>query len=375
MNIGFDAKKAIVNRTGIGNYSRRVIESLSAVFPADEFFLFGPRKTPAVPIMSSGNINKVFPPAFGGKITYELWRNMFLRGSLRENNIDVYHGLSNEIPLGLNSSKVKTIVTIHDLIFLTRPETFKSGMRIKLQKKTYYACTHADRIVAISQRTADDIVNLYGINSERIDIVYQSINPIYFQRCDAGAKDAILKSYSLPEKFVLCVGTIEQRKNQELLIKALPRIESGVSVVIAGRSTPYQQQLEDLSRSLGVANRVKIINGIPDSDLPALYQTASVVCLPSIYEGFGLPIAEALASNVPVVAATGSCLEEAGGPNSMYVNPYDEHALAEAVNEIISNQALRLSMIQQGANYVKRFSDTAMAENLMNVYKRACLVK
>lgn len=368
MNIGFDAKKAIVNLTGIGNYSRRVVAALSKEYPETELFLSGPRKEPKAALPEAENIRRVYPPAFGGAITYELWRNRFLRGDLRKYGIDIYHGLSNEIPVGLQTSGTHTVVTIHDLIFLTRPETFKSGMRLKLRKKTLYACRHADRIIAISRQTADDIVRFYNIDPARIEIVYQSIDPIFFHEVPSEARSAVRDRYSLPESYVLCVGTIEKRKNQELLIKALPALDSSVHAVIAGRRTPYADELEALARSMGVSHRVHFITGIPTADLPAIYQMAEVFCFPSVYEGFGLPIAEALASRVPVIAATGSCLEEAGGPDSVYISPDDHVALADAVSRLTVDDDLRNRIIQRGFEYVGRFSDESMARNLMRVY-------
>lgn len=369
MNIGFDAKKAIVNLTGIGNYSRRVIAALSKAYPADGLFLFGPRKEPKAALPVAENVSRVYPPAFGGAITYELWRNRYLRGDLRKYGIDIYHGLSNEIPTGLDKSPTRTVVTIHDLIFLTRPETFKAGMRMKLRKKTLYACRHADKIIAISRQTADDIMRFYGIGSDRIAIVYQSIDPIYFTPATAEEKAAVASRYSLPERYVLCVGTIEKRKNQELLIKALPAVDAGMHAVIVGRCTPYADELETLARQTGVAERVHFLSGVPTGDLPAIYQSAAVFCFPSVYEGFGLPIAEALASRVPVIAATGSCLEEAGGPDSIYISPDDDAALAGAVNRLCTDSALRERTVARGAEYVRRFSDEAMARGLMDVYK------
>lgn len=368
MNIGFDAKKAIVNLTGIGNYSRRVIAALSKAYPADGIYLFGPRKEPKAALPAAENVHCVYPPAFGGAITYELWRNRFLRGDLRKYGIDIYHGLSNEIPTGLEKSRTRTVVTIHDLIFLTRPETFKAGMRMKLRKKTFYACRHADKIIAISRQTADDIMRFYGIGSDRIEIVYQSIDPIYFTPATAEEKAAVASRYSLPARYVLCVGTIEKRKNQELLIKALPAIDAGVHAVIVGRRTHYADELELLARQTGVAGRVHFLSGVPTGDLPSIYQSAAAFCFPSVYEGFGLPIAEALASHVPVIAATGSCLEEAGGPDSIYISPDDHAALSSAVNRLDSDSVLRERIIGRGAEYVRRFSDEAMARGLMEVY-------
>lgn len=368
MNIGFDAKKAIVNLTGIGNYSRRVIASLSKEYPESELFLFGPRKEAKAQLQQSANIRRVYPPSFGGAITYELWRNRFLRGDLQNYGIDIYHGLSNEIPTGLVKSPTRTIVTIHDLIFLTRPETFKSGMRLKLRKKTLYACRHADKIIAISRQTADDIMRFYDIDPERIEIVYQSIDPIFFQKASDELNSSVRKKYSLPGRYALCVGTIEKRKNQELLIKALPDIDRDIHAVIVGRRTPYAEELETLARKEGVSDRVHIISGIPTEDLPAIYQMSEVFCFPSVYEGFGLPIAEALASRVPVIAATGSCLEEAGGDDSIYISPDDYVALAESVNRITGDSDLRECIVSRGAEYVGRFSDESMAHGLMSVY-------
>ncbi|MDE5727280.1 MAG: glycosyltransferase family 4 protein [Duncaniella sp.] len=368
MKTGFDGKKAIVNHTGIGNYSRRVINALAASYPADQWWIYGPRRQAPDTIDRRPDILYAYPPAFGGKLMYELWRTRLCGSDMRRRGLDIYHGLSNELPHGIPEG-TRSIVTIHDLIFITRPDTFSATARAKLLRRTRRACETADRIIAISERTRQDIITHYGIPEERISVVYQSIAPVYFEGGrNARPLDRDLRQ-SLGPRYLLCVGTIETRKNQEAVVKALPLLPPDVHFAAVGRKTPYADRVCRIAGELGVSDRLHLLSGIDDSTLLQLYREAEAFCLPSTYEGFGLPVAEALAMGVPVITATGSCLEEAGGPDTIYVDPHDHEALARAVNRLLTDVELRNRMVENGRRYAERFADASMAAELMKVYK------
>ncbi|GHT11776.1 hypothetical protein AGMMS4956_05330 [Bacteroidia bacterium] len=152
-------------------------------------------------------------------------------------------------------------------------------------------------------------------------------------------------------------------------VKALSKIPEDVHLVAVGKPTPYQAEVEAYAAKNGLSSRLHIINNVAFEDLPAIYQSAAVFVYPSFFEGFGIPIIEALSSGVPVIAATGSCLEEAGGLNSVYIDPNDDAELAKKINTILGNKELSDSMIAAGKMYVQRFSEKAIAEQLMQIYK------
>jgi len=370
MNIAFDAKRAIQNYTGLGNYSRFVIESMSEFFPDNRFFLFAPKKRDnhrLDTIRSRSNISFVFPSG-AGKYIPSLWRVLGSPAEIKRNRIDVFHGLSNELPFC--TDKAKTVVTIHDLIFLRYPEFYKPVDRWIYTQKFRWACRNADMVVAVSECTKRDIISFFGISEEKIQVVYQSCHPQFSQPATDEKRREIVEKYKLPRRYILYVGSIEARKNLLLAVRALQHLPDDIHLVALGRPTNYQRMVEDYAALKGLSRRLHIFNGTPFADFPAFYQTAQAFVYPSFFEGFGIPIIEALNSGTPVVAATGSCLEEAGGGGSVYVDPNNELALADALKTIITNPKLAENMSIEGKKYVQRFEAKPIAERLNEIYQK-----
>jgi glycosyltransferase involved in cell wall biosynthesis len=369
LRIGFDAKRAFLNNTGLGNYSRSVIKSLASTFPENEYFLYTTKqiqnsrtaamlgypgvkvRTPAMPILKS------------------LWRSRFVVNRLLKDKIDLYHGLSHEIPVSIQNTSIKTVVTIHDLIFLRYPQYYKPADRKIYEMKFRNACKNADKIIAISEQTKRDIIHYFGTDEAKIEVVYQSCDPSFAQQYTTDHLNTIRSTYHLPEKFLLNVGTIEDRKNLMLIVKALSEIPETVKLVVIGKETPYTLKVKKYLAEHQLENRVLFLKDIPFSDLPAIYQLAKIFIYPSEFEGFGIPVLEALNAGVPVIAATGSCLEEAGGPASLYVSPTDPKALTTAVNKVLQDPNLSNNMITAGKLHAAQFKENAHAENLMRIYK------
>ncbi|MCR5819841.1 MAG: glycosyltransferase family 4 protein [Bacteroidaceae bacterium] len=345
MRIGFDAKKAMRNHTGIGNYSRRCIRAVEEAGCESRLF-YG-----RVPVLG------------------EFWRLFLQWMSVAREKIDVYHGLSNELPFGIRWSGVRSVVTVHDLIFLRFPETYGRLARLILRLKTRYACRVCDRIVAVSEMTRRDLIHYYNIPPERIEVIYQSIDDRYRERLPDDRLRECARRYNLPECFFLCVGTIQERKNQHTLVRALSHLPSDVHLVLAGKAEAYVETVKKTAEEEGVADRVHIYSGVPTEDLPAFYQSARAFACLSRFEGFGIPIAEALASGTPVIAAKGSCLEEAGGPDSIYLDPDDYVGLAQHLTAILTDPATAEKMAERGRDYSKRFTDRALGESLVSLYK------
>jgi glycosyltransferase involved in cell wall biosynthesis len=373
MKIGFDAKRAIRNNTGLGNHNRYVIEVLSEYYPDDRYVLFAPgpskENSRLQRILSKTNVTFVFPAGIF-RLFPSIWRTWRMIRDIRKQNIAVFHGLTNELPAGIERLGIKTIVTIHDLIFLRYPEYYKPADRMIYRLKFRHACEKADRIIAVSECTKRDIIAFFpGIPERKISVVYPGCHPCFRTGVAEERRADVAAGYRLPRRFILYVGSIEARKNLLLAVKALRRIPEDVHLVAVGKSTPYRSAVERYAAASGVKPRLHILDNVPLNDLPAIYRSAALFVYPSFFEGFGIPVIEALNSGIPVIAATGSCLEEAGGPASVYVDPHDDAALAEKIMNILNDKNLAKKMIDAGRIYAERFSEKSIAEETMNIYQ------
>lgn len=372
MKIGFDGKRAVQNYTGLGNYSRYIVDILCHYFPQNEYVLYAPKKKDnrrlEEPLSRYLQLHVSYPSHFLEKKLNSLWRVLGLTRQLEEEGIQLFHGLSNELPLTIKQSHIKSIVTIHDLIFMRFPQYYKFIDRKIYAYKFRKACENADKIIAISQCTKRDIVHFFNIPEDKIEVLYQGCDPSFALSADARLKEMIQLKYELPKRYILNVGTVEERKNVLLAVKAVKNLPRDVHLVIIGRRTSYAAEVENYVHAHNLEDRVYMISDVPFVDLPVLYQLAEVFVYPSRFEGFGIPIIEALHSGVPVVAATGSCLEEAGGPDSVYVDPDDVDGLSKALIEILADADKRKEMIIEGEIFVQRFAGNRQAETLNKIY-------
>ena len=371
MRLGFDAKRAALNRTGLGNYSRYVVEILVKNSTSHEYLLYTPKVKPNGFLDSLLKIKSVsvkLPDTFLGKKLKSLWRSRGIISQLKRDKIDIFHGLSNELPFGIKSSGIKNVVTIHDLIFRCHPEFYKPIDRFIYNIKFRYACRAADKIIAVSECSKRDIVRFYGIEASKIEVIYQGCDAVFKQKASAEKLEAVRKKYDFPQEFILSVGSIEARKNLLLAVQALLHTNTQIPLVAVGKRTAYTAEIERFVEGNNLQSRVKFLHDVPFADLPAVYQLGKLFVYPSLYEGFGIPLIEAIHSGLPVIGATGSCLEEAGGPDSIYVNPFDEKELATAFDHILSDNELQSRMIASGREYVKRFDEQTQAAQIRNLY-------
>jgi glycosyltransferase involved in cell wall biosynthesis len=370
MIIGFEAKRAFKNFTGLGNYARSVIQILAHQYPENQYFIYSPdlvknSRTDFLFLLKNGTIRSA-----PFKFLKSFWRSKGVITNLLKDKVDIYHGLSHEIPLGLKNKGIKSVVTIHDLIYLRFPQYFKPIDRKIYNIKFRSACKHADRIIAISEQTKKDIVHFFGTDENKIEVVYQGCDTIFYHLASFENLAEVRLKYQLPKDYLLCVGTLENRKNQLLILKALLHLPNDTQLVLVGKSTSYKETLMTFISTNSLENRVKIISNVDFKDLPAIYQQAKIFVYPSIFEGFGIPILEALNSGVPVIGAKGSCLEEAGGPHSLYIQPDDEIELSAAISKILDNETLKNEMIEKGKQFALNFREENIAKNLMRVYQK-----
>ena len=375
--IAFDGKRAANNRTGLGNYSRHIISLLAKYFPDNRYIVFLPKanKNPQFDEILKQNprIETVLPKSGFWKKFSSLWRVFGIKKDIAKIQDVIFHGLSNELPLSISKTGARSVVTIHDLIFLKFPKYYKFFDRKIYTYKFRKACENADRIIAVSECTKRDIVEQFKTNPDKIDVIYQGCDKVFKSEIPEDKLLNVKRKYNLPDRFLLNVGSIEERKNAALIVKALPLLKEKLPLVIVGKRTKYTDEVESVAQKLGVANLVRIISNVPFEDLAPIYHLSEVFIYPSRYEGFGIPIIEAINCGLPVIAATGSCLEEAGGPDCQYVDPDDADGLASAIERVLDtpeNQDFRSNAISKSLEYVKRFSEDIQAQQLMECYKQ-----
>lgn len=333
MRIVFDAKRYFHNSRGLGNYSRDVVRLIREYAPDWE-----------VVLMDKSGLSRSFmniPPC------------------------DIYHGLSGELPFTIGRSQARSVVTMHDAIFIRYPELYSPTYRWLFTQKVRFACKAADTIIAISEQTKRDMIEFFHADESKIRVVYQGCSNIFRQPISAEQVAEVKKKYDLPENYLLDVGAMEPRKNLKKLIQAMAAAKIDLPLVAIGGHSKYADEAAALAQQSGVTLLLR--HGVTFADFPAIYKGAEVLCYPSIFEGFGIPILEAMCVGTPVLTSTGSCFAETGGEAALYANPLDIEEIGAQLNRILTNNHLRQEMVAKGAVQANRFTDEQVAKNLIRV--------
>lgn len=375
MIIGYDGKRAVQNNTGLGNYSRLTVEKLATAYPDNHYVIYAPkpRHNPRMAAIDAlANVETRYPQGALWRTFGAAWRSIGITRQLQADGIELYHGLSGELPLNISKAGIPSVVTIHDLIFRHIPQNYHLIDRRIYDYKFRRACHDATHIIAISEKTKADIIADYGIDPAKIDVVYQGCDARFAVRPDDATIAATLQRYGLDRPYIISVGTLEPRKNQLQAIRGLAGLTADVDLVLVGRRGDYSRRVLDpeIAR-LGLGRRVKYLEGIPFDHLPAVYAGALLSSYTSRYEGFGLPVIESLSVHTPVIAATGSCLEEAGGPDTPAIDPDDTEQWTATARRLIDDSDYRRHTADAGAAYVARFSHDTMAQGVMAAYRKA----
>lgn len=368
MNIGYEAKRVFHNKTGLGNYSRDLVRILATYYPENEHFLYNPKKNKET--LFNTNLNNVFeklPSTPFYKKFYNLWRQKGIINDLKTDKIDIFHGLSGEIPSGLKNKNIKSVVTIHDLIFMRYPHLYSFFDRkihfFKFKKST----KNADLVIAISVQTKADIITYLKIPANKIKVVYQGCQNVFKQNYSTEDKNEVAGKYNLPKEFVLNVGTIEERKNALTIVKAIKNIDT--KLVLIGKQTDYSDKIKTYIKENNLEEKVIFLQGLSSKELAITYQLATVFVYPSVFEGFGIPIIEALFSKTPVITTNSGVFPEAGGPNSVYINPDNVADLKVEIEKLLGNKNLRNEIASKGFEFVQKFNDEVIASEIMQCYK------
>ena len=365
--IGYDAKRIFNNKTGLGNYGRALVGSLINDYKDDSFFLFTPKTSVEFHQKRERNVHVIEPPKPVKVSISSLWRSFYLSNYWKTLNLDIYHGLSHELPLIPADNKVKTIVTIHDLSYIKYPEGFPWLDRKVYDAKFSYACSKADIIVAISESTANDVERMLKVDRSKIRVIGQSANEIFYREQIEEKHQKNLNKLDLKADYLLSVGLHHKRKNIKNLVLAYNKAKHELPLVLVGEMNNYGKEIKSLVEKLNLEKKVLFRSSVSLSELHTLYSKAYFTLYPSLYEGFGLPVLESLLCQTPVLTSKGSCLEEVGKEAAIYCDPESVNSIAENIELI--NDDLREKLLAKRNEAIGEFDPTLIAKKMHGLYE------
>ncbi len=371
--IGFDAKSANAELRGIGSYSRFIINALASACSENAYLrMYIPKRLPNPEYDSLDmlpNVESMEPDGSLWRKLSRLWQIARVSKDAHRGDVELFHSLTSRLPLGMAHYDIRTVVSIHNLNYAHFPKESNIIERTLRSIEMASACRRADRVIAASEATKRDIAHILGINHEKIDVVYEGCNPIYHNEITPRQLADVKQKYELPERYLLYMGDMVERKNLGLIVEAMAELGEDVELVVVGNTTSYTKRLKRRIKTLGLEQRIHMRRNVATEDRPAIYKGADIFIQPSVYEGFAVEILEALSVGVPVIATRGSSHEEAGGEGSIYVSSKDCGELVEAIERLREDPVLALQMIEKGHHHVKMFRSEVAAYNIMKCYR------
>lgn len=363
LNAQLLAGEASYRSAGIHRYIYELLRRLPQKAPGVAFTAFiGPRAVPP-PVPGIHWVRAVWPTHRPlGRI---LWEQLALPLRLARGGWDLLHALAFVAPL---AARLPVAVTVYDLSFVRYPEAFRAPNRMYLRLFTRLTCRRAAGILTISQAAREDLVRLWGLPPERIEVAYPGVDP-RFRPLPAEAVVAFRARHGLPDRFILYVGTLEPRKNLEVLLEAVARLSPPVPLILIGGrgwKPAFLSRLRELERE----GRARWVGFVPDAELPLWYNAAALFAYPSRYEGFGMPPLEAMACGTPVIAARASSLPEVVGEAGWLVDPGDVEGWVEGLRALLRDEGLREALRARGLARARRFTWEATAEATARLYNK-----
>jgi glycosyltransferase involved in cell wall biosynthesis len=373
VRIGIDVTAALTQGGGIGRYVRELIRALATADSETEFQLFS-AKPPATfpvpdPLPQSANFTHK-PAPLNESWLYRLWyrARMPLPVQMVTGALDLFH--SPDFVLPPVAGKIPTLLTVHDLSFIHYPHVYEARLVNYLNKVVPWSVRRATHILADSQATKDDLIQFYDTPDQKISVLYSGVSDDFQPVSSDNKLLAMRKKYHLGSKpFILTVGTVQPRKNYELLVRAFAKLDGDFTLAIAGGKGWLERGLAAEIATHNLEKRVKLLGFVDDADLPALYSAATLFVMPSLYEGFGIPILEAMACGVPVISSDRSSLPEVVGNAGILLPPDDVTAWTEAMRDLLQDPSRRAQMVGQGAIRAHRFTWQRAAIQLQLIYK------
>jgi glycosyltransferase involved in cell wall biosynthesis len=372
--IGIDYTAAYEQGAGIGRYVRELIRALAAHDSRTPYRLF-----------VAGATRALLPPVPGPNFRWRptrltplwfarLWHRarLPLPVEVFTGRVTLYHATDFTLPPTLPG--VRTLLTIHDLSFVRAPETTTPVLKAYLDRVVPRSVRRATHVLADSQATKDDLVELYGTPPEKVTVLLGGVNPEFKPVADMNARCAVRQRYQIPDNpYVFSIGTVQPRKNYARLIQALAALGPDyrdVHLVIAGGRGWLEGPIYQSVKDFGLSARVHFTGFVRDEDLPALYGEARCLAYPSLYEGIGLPVLEAMACGIPVITSNISSMPEVAGDAAVLIDPYDVDALADALRRLLVDETLRADLTRRGFDQAAYFTWDRAAHQLRDVYRR-----
>ncbi len=369
-HVGVDARVLAERHTGVAVYTRLLLKHMLLARPASRLTLFSHRRIDPTVVESIGTPDQVsVRPLWcpSPMLIRPLWDHVLLPFAARR-NLDLFFSPLSVVPWFLDIPKV---VTVHDLGFLRFPQIQPVKYRWYWQAALGRSVRVADRIIGVSESTSQDIVELLDGDPKRVNVVHEAVNPFFFEEPESDEESRLLHALGLQSLFILTVGTVEPRKNYSTVLKAFNRIQQqrqDVQLLIVGSPGWLS---EDIAYMIRRRRNVLWLDDADDGTLRVLYRNAAVFLFPSLYEGFGLPVLEAMACGTPVVTSEAGSLPEIGGDAARYVSPNNTEGIAEAVLRFLDDSALREDYVGKGRENVRRFSWETAAEKTWRVFHEA----
>lgn len=374
MTIGIDGSRAFIEgKTGTENYSYQIIKNLSSIDLKNNYLIYIKKS------QVSNLKSQMWPQNFQFKIIDlpRLWTQIGLALRTFIDPIDVLFVPSHTLPL-IKRPGLKTVVTVHDLGAEYLPALHQLKQVLYLNIMTHYQLKSADRIIAVSEATKADLINRVQIRKNKVSVVYEAADEKVFNKISTDSLQYVLRHFKLQKnKYFLFVGTIQPRKNLEKIIEAFKVFSEstlGYDLVLAGGKGWKSDAIYDLPQKLGIGQEVRFIGRVTDEELRALYNGATGLVYPSLFEGFGLPIVEAFNCGCPVITSKISSMPEVAGDSAILVDPYNKEEIAEALGSLASKDTLRSSLIKKGYLRSKFFSWRKAAIDTLEVIKSTYLL-
>jgi len=360
---GHDKETGLPNRVGSGEFCFQLLLKLAKIDSSNEYSVFLPIKPSSDMPKETGKWKYV---AFHSK---KLWTLLGLSNKLKNYKLDVFFSPTHYLPL---YTGVPSVISILDVSYLYFPNLFKKKDLYQLKLWGGYSIKKAKKIITISNSSKNDIIKMYGVNSDKVSVVYPGIK-IQNSEFKIQNMEELKKKFGISSPYILFVGTLQPRKNIIRLIEAFSKLKDlrskteDLSLVIVGKKGWQFEDILNAPKKYNVENRVKFLDSVTDEDLPGIYKNALCFCLPSLYEGFGLPILEAMQYGCPVATSNVSSLPEAGGEAALYFNPEDVDDIVRVLGLMIKDERLRNEMVKNGYEQVKKFSWDKTAKETIKV--------
>ncbi len=364
MKIGIDASRiALEQRTGTENYTLKLVEKIRELDQDNKYLLYF-NKIPKYFEISQKNVStRVIPMT-------RLWTQFRLALECLINPPDILFVPAHTIPV-IRRPKLKTIVTVHDLGAEFLAEYHQFPQKLYLNWSTEFVAKHATHLIAVSESTKRDLIKKMKVDSKKITVIHEAVDhEVFFER-EFKEVEQVKKELGITRPYLVFVGTIQPRKNLLKLIEAFSKLENkNLDLVLAGKPGWLFEEIYSAPKKYKVENRVKFVGYVKDEQLPALYSGAEMFVFPSLYEGFGLPLLEAMSCGTPILTSNTSCLPEVTGGNAEFVNPNKTSEIVKGIEKLLKDKLLAKKLSESGRQWAKNFTWERTAKETIKVFEK-----